>query len=138
MQPRRLEEPVAVRRCHLLLVRAPVAIVFDRNLDSGLAEGPDAAEHAGEAAYVFASDAQYHIAGAQPGTLGRTAISEADHHDAVVDFGSIEAEPRAGRTIGPAVPQQVVEDRLEEIDRHDHVEMARYAAFAPLLQLQRT
>ena len=44
--------------------------------------------------------------------------------DAVVDLGRIEAEPGPRRPVGPAVAQEVVEDRLEQIDRDDHVEVA--------------
>ena len=56
MQSRRLEKSVAIRRSDLLLKRMPVAIQLNGNFDSGPAERPDLAEHAGETADVLAAD----------------------------------------------------------------------------------
>ena len=38
---------------------------------------------------------------------------------------------------GRPIVRQVVEDRAEQIDRHDHVDVAGRALLAALLQLQR-
>src|SRR5215471_15375461 len=112
MQPRRLEEPAPVSGDDRVLERIAVAIQPDGNFHSGLAERPNAPEHSGETANLPAANGPHHVAGAQSGALRRTAIRKPDHNDAVLDLGRIEPEPRAGRSIGPAIPQQVVEDRL--------------------------
>src|SRR5260221_2577895 len=113
MQSRRLEKSVAIRRSDLLLKRMPVAIQLNGNFDSGPAERPDLAEHAGETADVLAPDGPYDIAGAQSGTLCGAAVGEPDDHDPIVDLGRIEAEPGARRPVGPAAAQRINDDRLE-------------------------
>src|SRR6202521_3183177 len=137
MQPGRLEEPAAFRRGDLVVQGPAVAFDLDRDFDARLAERPDAPEHAGETADFRAADGQHDIAGVQAGALRRAAIREADDHDAIFDLRRVKPEPGSRRPVGPPVAQEVIEDRLEEIDRHDHVEMARRAFFAPLLELER-
>ena len=59
-----------------------------------------------------------------PGIAGSGAIAgDADDDDAVVDLGRVHAKPRSRRAIDPAEAAQIVEDRFEQIDRHDHVDM---------------
>ena len=69
--------------------------------------------------------------------FGRPAIGEADDDEPVFHFGGVEAEPRPRRRVAPAEFHQIVEDRLEQIDRHDHVEILRLPLLDRLLQLQR-
>src|SRR5713101_3711994 len=112
MQPGRLEESAAIRRGDRLLDRMAVTIQDDGNFHPGLAERPYAPEHPGETANLPTADGPHHVAGAQSGTLRRTPICKPDHNDPVLDLGRVESEPRAGRPVGPAMPQQVVEDRF--------------------------
>src|SRR6185436_16271234 len=46
-------------------------------------------------------------------------------------------EPGPRWLVRPADRQQVVEDRRQQIDRYDHVDVARRTLLAALLQLQR-
>src|SRR4029453_6777812 len=60
------------------------------------------------------------------------------HDDFVVGLGGVEAEPWARRMIWPAQGKEILEDRLEKVDRHDHVERLGRPAFTHLLHLQRS
>ena len=48
---------------------------------------------------------------------------DADRHDLVLDLGRVHPEPGPRRLVDAAELAQIVEHRLEQIDRHDHVEM---------------
>src|SRR6266849_4982312 len=112
MQPGRLEESASIRGDDRLLDRLAIAIQRDGNFYPSLAERPYAPEHPGETANLATADGPHDVAGAQSGALGRTPIGKPDHNDPVLDLGRIESEPWAGRSVGPAIPQQVVEDRF--------------------------
>src|SRR5439155_7416730 len=75
-------------------------------------------------------------AGAQVGLLRRPAARQSDHYNAVVDLGGVEAEPRPRRSVAPSEREQVVEDRLQQIDGNDHVEVLS-ALPARLFEMQR-
>src|SRR3954469_8072233 len=136
MQPWRLQELAAVGGRHCQVEGAAVAIDRERHLDAGIAERPDATKQAGKLGHFGAADREYHVAGAQLGLARGPAAGETDHHDPVVDLGGVESEPWPRRTIAAAEGEQVVEERLQEIDRHDHVEVL--VALLPwLLELQR-
>ena len=62
---------------------------------------------------------------------------QAGDHDAVGGVGREQAEPGAGRAIDPAVAQQVVQDRRQEVDRHDHVADQALALAGHLLDQER-
>src|SRR5260370_22837975 len=101
-----------------------VAIQYDGNFHPGLAERPYAPEHPGETANLPTANGLHHIASTQSGTLRRPPIRKPDHNDPVFDLGGVESDPGARRPIGPAIPQQVIKDRLYKIHRHHHIEMA--------------
>src|SRR6516225_10128537 len=137
MQARSLEKPAPVGGSHLQFHRAPVAIDRHGHFDPGSAERPDTAKEAREIADFSPADRKHDVAGAQIGLACRPAAGEADHHDAVVDLGGEEAEPRARWPIAGAIADEVVEYRFEQIDRDAHVQML-VALLARLFQLQRT
>jgi len=64
-------------------------------------------------------------------------VGEPDDHHLALRLGGVEPEPRPRRAVGLAEGQQVVEDRRQQVDRHDHVEGLGPAALARLLELQR-
>src|SRR5262252_1206269 len=114
MHPRHLEKFAAFRRSDLVLHHVTVAIEPDGNFNSGTAERPDLAKHAGETANILARDGLNHIASPQSGPLRRPAVRKPDNHHSIVDLGRIEPEPGARRPVGPAMAQQVIQDWLEE------------------------
>src|SRR5262249_35852887 len=128
---------IAVARGYAYLERAAVAIDGQRHLDPGLAQRPDLAEEAREIAEFGAGHRQHHVAGAQIGLARRSAVGHPRHHDLVVDLGGVEAKPWPRWMVRPAHGQKIFEDRLEDVDRHDHVERLRRLALAHLLDLQR-
>src|SRR4029453_4473014 len=102
---------------------AAIAIDLHRHLDAGIAERPETWEPAGEILDPRAAHLEHDVAGAQIGLARGPAVGQPHHDHAVIDLGGIEPEPGPGRTIATAKREQIVEDRLEQIDRHDHVEM---------------
>ena len=68
-------------------------------------------------------------------TRGGAAAGDASDHDVVVKLGCVEAEPWARRIVAPAKCEKIVEDRPQQVDGHDHVEML---VLLRLLQLQRS
>jgi hypothetical protein len=71
------------------------------------------------------------------GLLRRSLVGQADDDQPVLDLGGVEPEPRPRRRVAPAELHQVVEDRIQQIDRHDHVDVLRLALLDGVLQLQR-
>src|SRR4029077_6903370 len=148
MQTRPLEETVALARLYAQLHRVAVAEDCERHFDAGLALRPDAAKEAGEIAHFAAGDGKHDVPGAQVGALGRSAVGEADDDEPVLHLGREQAEPglpRGGeqaeqgprRRVAPAELREVVENRLQQVDRHDHVDVLRLPLLDGMLQLQR-
>ena len=67
---------------------------------------------------------------------GRAALGNAHHHHHAVRLGREGAEPRARWLSHLAALHQVVEDRGQKVDRHDHVDVGDLAGAAHL-QAQR-
>ena len=63
---------------------------------------------------------------------GRAASGHADDHDLAIALGGKGAEPWPRRLVDLAASQQVVEDRRQQIDRHDHVDVRALAVPAHL------
>src|SRR4029077_8236290 len=125
MQTRPLEETVALARLYAQLHRVAVAEDCQRHFDPGLALRPDAAEEAGEIAHFAAGDGKHDVPGAQIGALGRSAVGETDDDEAVLHLGREQAEPGPRGRVAPAELREVVENRLQQVDRHDHVDVLR-------------
>ena len=107
--------------------------------------GFDARKTQGETAGVSCAwlngiegDLEHDVSAVQLGAIGRAAGGQPDDDHPVVDHGDVKTEPRPRRAIGPSQRQQVIENRFEEVDRHDHVEMIGLSFPERLLQLERT
>src|SRR5262245_57444239 len=137
MQTWSLEEAVAVARLNTHLENAALTIDQQRHVDAGVAQRPDLTEQGGEVLDLRAGNREHHIAGVQVGTLRWAAARHADNHDPVLDLAGIEAEPRPRRAIPPPIREEIVKDRVQEIDRHDHVEMLGRSILARPFELQR-
>ena len=81
------------------------------------------AEKIGEVIDLVSSHGEDEVADFDAGSLRRSACSKSHDEDLVVHLRGIEAEPRSRRAILPAEPEQVAKDRLQDIDRDDHVEV---------------
>src|SRR5581483_3079589 len=84
----------------------------------------------------LAIDGENDVVGLELGTRRRTARRRADHDDLVVDLGRNDPEPWPHRLVDAAELAQIVENWLQEVDRHDHVEVFG-ATFAQAFDLQR-
>src|SRR5207248_4333026 len=94
---------------------------LQRHARAGVAAGPDAPEEIGEARRLAAGDFEHRVAYFYAGFLCWTAGREAGDHEARARFGRIQAEPGPRQAVRPAELDHVVEDRREDVDRHDHV-----------------
>ena len=137
MQARRFQEARAVGRGDADLEGFTPAVDGERRLDPGLAQGPDAAEEAGEVADRPARHRQHHVAALQAGLFRRPARGEPHDDDLVLGLGGVEPEPGPRRARGAAEGQEIVEDRREQVDGDDHVEMQRVPGRGGLFELQR-
>src|SRR5262245_52494591 len=124
MQLRRLEEAIAVAGLDAGLDGLAVAIDRYRDFDAGGTERPHLAIQSGKLAHLRARDRQQYVAGAQIRLLCGAVLGQPDDHQLILDRGGVEAEPGPRRLVRPPQREQVVEDRLQQIDRHDHVEVA--------------
>src|SRR5262245_53040842 len=123
MQDRTLEKAAAVGGLYAQLEGRTLAIDQQWHLDAGLTQLPDAAEETGKIAHLGAGNAEDDIAGAQIRLLRRAAAGEPQDGDVAADLGGVDAEPGARGPVGAADGEEVVQDRLDEIDRHDHVDV---------------
>ncbi|EGE60795.1 hypothetical protein RHECNPAF_1340044 [Rhizobium etli CNPAF512] len=151
----RLEvRPLATGRCVLLQVRffqkavavggfdaqpglPAVAQDAHRNLGTGRAAAPELAVEIGQAVDLFVTDLRDDIALTQAGLGGWTAFGDAHHHHAAIALGGECAEPGPRRLVDLAAVQEIVEDRRQQIDRHDHIDVRDLAVLAHL-QAKRT
>src|SRR6185437_202386 len=137
LQPRRLEQRGAVDRFDADPDGAAVAQQLDRDFSAGGAARPDLAIEIGEAGDALVAHRPDDIAGAHAGGGGRAALGEAGDDDLLVALGRVEADPRPRRLVALAVGEQLVEHRLQYVDRHDHVDVARAVALDHLLDIER-
>src|SRR5205823_5253218 len=66
-----------------------------------------------------------------------TALVETGNDDGVLDLLGDKTEPGTGRTVRAAVGQHVVEDRRQQVDWDDHVDVAAQFAAAGVLYMKR-
>src|SRR6185295_515992 len=121
MQDRSLEQAAAVDRLHADVEGASLAVDGQRHGDPCFAQGPYAAEQAGKVGYAGPGYGQHDVAGAQIGFLRRPSAGEPQDGDAVADLGGIEPEPGPWGPVRPADSDEIIEDRLQQIDGHDHI-----------------
>src|ERR1700751_3689960 len=118
VQPRRLEQFGTIGRGQHYIEGDALMIDRERHIDAGGAERPELAVETGLARDLFAVHSEDDVAGLEFGTRPRAPGGDADHHDLVVDLGGIHAQPWPCRLVDPAEFPQVVEYRLEQVDRH--------------------
>ncbi len=119
------------------LAHRAVAHHRERDLGAGRADRPDRAEGAGEVLDRGALDLDQDVAGVDAGLVRGAALGEAGDEDRALGLGGVHAEPGPRRAVDPAEAQQVVEDRREQVDRHDHVALRGDALAAGFLDEQR-
>ena len=110
----------------------------ERHLDAGLAERPEAAVEGGKrgtgtpatARTTSPAASPARLAGPSPARPTSTTRSSAILH-------RIESEPGSRRGVDPSEGEKIVEDRLQMVDRHDHVERHDATARALVLKLER-
>src|SRR5579863_2769438 len=120
MELRRLQEPRAVNRGEHDIEGHALMMHGQRHIHTGRPKRPELAIEARLARDFIAVDGEGHIAGLEFGACGRALCGDADDHDLVVDLGGIHAKPGARRLVDAAELAQIVQDRLQEVDRHDH------------------
>ena len=71
-------------------------------------------------------------------TLRWTVVGNAGDDHTIVDFCRKHSEPRARRLVCFSEAHQVFHDRLQDINRHDHVDVNRLLAIRRLLDVERS
>src|SRR6266851_6738807 len=137
MQPRRLEQPRPVGRGQHHVEGDALVVDRQRHVDTGRAERPELSIKLRLAGDLLALDGQDDIAGLELGARRRPLCGDADHHQLVLDLGREHPEPGPRRLVDTTEFAQIVDHRLEQIDRHDHVDVFGLA-LALALELQRT
>src|SRR5256885_2283132 len=137
MHPRLLEELLPFARDDARLDRLAFALKNERHRGTGWAERPDLAEKIREAGHVLSRDRGDEVAGLQPGPVGGRARIAADDEHLAVEIGGEEPEPGMRRAVWAAARKHVAENRLQEVDRHHHVELPVLRPLSLLLDLQR-
>src|SRR5262249_17147582 len=127
MQSRTFEEFRAVGRVHPHVEGDAVPVERERHFHAGTSERPNLAIQTGERGYPIAADRNDDIARLDLGACSRSFGRDADDHYLVFDLGRIKTEPRPHRSIDAAELAEIVEDWIQQVDRHDHVEMLVFA-----------
>src|ERR1700716_849358 len=136
MQPRRLEQPRPVGRGQHHVEGDALVVDRERHVDTRGSERPELSIKLRLAGDLLALDGQDDIAGLKFGARRRPLCRDPDHHHLVLDFGREHPEPGPRRLVDATEFAQIVEHRLEQIDRHDHVDVLGLAP-ALALELQR-
>src|SRR5260363_275736 len=102
VQPRRLEQLGAIGRGHGDVEGDALVMHREWHVHAGVAERPELAVEFALARHLVAIDAEDDVAGLQFGAGGGAVVRDADHHDAIVDLGGVEAEPGPGRLVDAA------------------------------------
>src|SRR5581483_2822255 len=136
VQPRRLEQLGAVDRGEHHVEGDAFMVHRKWHVDAGMSERPEPAIELGLAGDALAIDRQDDVASLELGAGRGAVVGDADDDDLVVDLGRIEPEPRSRRPVDATEFAQIIEHRLEQVDRHDHVDMLGLAV-ALAFELQR-
>src|SRR6185369_5234166 len=87
MQSWRLQQSGAIDRAQHHVEGDALMVDRERHVDAGGAERPELSVEAGLAGDLVAADREDNVVGLEFGARGRSLAGDADHHDAVVDFG---------------------------------------------------
>src|ERR1700681_1454863 len=137
MQARRLEHTPPVDRGQHHVEGYALVVDRERHIDTRGSERPELSIKLRLAGDLLALDGQDDIAGLELGARRRPLCGDADHHQLVLDLGREHPEPGPRRLVDTTEFAQIVDHRLEQIDRHDHVDVFGLA-LALALELQRT
>src|SRR5947208_15658190 len=127
MKPRRLQQLGAIGRAQYHVEGDALMVNREGHVDAGGAERPELAVETGLAGDLVAADRKDDVACLQFGTRCRSLAGDADHHDAIVYFGAVNAEPRPRRLVDAAAFPDVVGHRLQAVARPDHADMLSLA-----------
>src|SRR5436309_11111756 len=123
-----LQKILSVGRGHANSGYRALAHQGHRDFDPCGAGAPDFPEQVGEPADPSARDLHHDVAHLYSGAFRGPAAREPRNHDMSFDFGRIEAQPGPGGPPCSAELHQVLENRLEQVDRYDHVALHGAAA----------
>src|ERR1700682_4386377 len=125
MHARLLQELAALAGFHRHVEGVAVAMDGERHADTGGAERPDLAVEIREIAHLVAAHGENDVAGLQFRAARGAPLGETRHHDALVDLGGVDPEPRPRRAVEAAELHEVVQHRLQNVDRHHPVDRLR-------------
>src|ERR1700682_1335098 len=111
MQPRRLEQPRPVDRGQHHVEGDALVVDRERHVDTGRAERPELSIKVRLAGDLFALDGEDDITGLELGARRRPLCGDADHHQLVLDFGRVHAEPGPRRLVDTTGFAQIVYQR---------------------------
>src|SRR6202521_3181934 len=137
MDARLLQKLAALAGLHRYVESITVAVNGERHADAGGPERPDLAVEVAEIADLVAAHGENNVADFQFRAARGAALGETRDHDALVDLGGVEPEPRPRRAAEAAELHEIVQHRLQDVDRHHHVDRLGAAAVARALELQR-
>src|SRR3984957_2717901 len=115
---------------------AAIANDFDRNLPSRRTVAPDLVVEIAEVFDLRPADAGENVAAADSSFRRRPLFGDARNDDLIAILGRKTAKPRPRRLIDSPVGEEVVQNRRQKVDRYDHVDVARAAFLAELLDMQ--
>src|SRR5579875_2137422 len=121
MEMRLLKEVVAVRRADADLEGVAFPCQGEGNIRPRGPKGPNPAKETGQALDRLAGHLDDAVAGLDLRARSGAAAREIGDDQAFLRFHRVHTEPGPRRQIGAAIFEELVEDRLEEIDGNDHV-----------------
>src|ERR1700687_5830507 len=136
MQPRPLEQSRTLGGGQHHIEGDALVVDGERHVDARGSVRPEFSVEGGLTCDIFALHGQDDVAGLEFCARRGPLPGDADHHDLIVDLGRVHTEPGPRRLVDAAELSQVVEHRLEQIDRHDHVDVLGLA-LALAFELQR-
>src|ERR1700687_1437963 len=98
-----------------------VANEHQRSLGAGRPQAPDCAKKWRQLRYPLTADFEHDIAGLHSRALGGPTAGESADHESLLDLRNVHARPRAHQSCAASLTDQVVDDGVKQVDRHEHV-----------------
>ena len=124
-------------RAHAQPDAAAVTNHFDRDFDAGGTASPHSAIQIRQRAHRGFTDGGDDVAAAKPRGRRRAAVGDPGDDDPTVALRGIDADPRPRRLVDAAPGAQLLDQRRQQVDRHDHVDVARHVLSAGAFDVQR-
>src|SRR5580693_2616175 len=83
------------------------------------------------------ANARENVAAPQSRRRRWTTVGQGRNDDFSISLGGINPEPGPHRLVHTSISQEVIENRGQQVDRHDHVDVARSAMQGRLLDVER-